>query len=682
MQKEEAQRIIRALTEELKEHNYRYYVLNNPTISDYDFDMKLETLARLEKEFPEFALKDSPVQRVGGEVTKVFQSVIHKFPMLSLGNTYSKEELIEFDERVKKTIGDDLEYICELKYDGVAIGLTYIDGMLTQAVTRGDGVQGDDITTNIKTIQSIPLTLRGNDFPHEFEMRGEVFMPRKAFDELNKQRLDIGDDPFANPRNAAAGSLKMQDSSEVAKRKLDCFLYFIYSDQLPFDTHYDNIIKAKEWGLKISPYMAKCRTIEEIFNFINEWDEHRHSLPFDIDGVVIKVNSYKQQKVLGFTTKSPRWAIAYKFKAERVLTKLMSISYQVGRTGVVTPVANLEPILLAGTIVKRATLHNFDIIQKLDVRLGDIVFIEKGGEVIPKIVSVDLSNRLSDSTPISIPEKCPACESPLYRSEGETLYYCTNEQTCPPQIKGKIEHFISRKAMNIDSLGEGKVEILFDNGLIKNIADLYDLQYEQLIGIEKKFSDEETGKTRAISFKQKTVENILKGIEASKTVPFERSLFAIGIRYVGETVARKLAVHFKTIDALASAEFDHLIEVEEIGEKIAESIIAYFNNISNLELITRLKSKGIQFEINEQNSFVKTNKLEGKSFVITGVFSHYSRDEFKKIIIENGGVNTSSISSKTGFLLTGDQPGEAKYNKAMKLGISILSEEEFLKMIL
>jgi DNA ligase (NAD+) len=529
----EAKKKIEFLTSELNEHNYRYYVLSSPTISDYDFDMMLKELEKLEQEFPEFAADDSPTKRVGGDITKDFKQVVHQYPMMSLGNTYSQQELIDFDARVKKVIEEEVEYVCELKYDGVAIGLKYENGRLIQAVTRGDGIQGDDVTANVKTIKSIPLRLRGKTYPEKIEVRGEVMLPHESFNQMNKLREENGEAPFANPRNAASGSLKMQDSAEVAKHKLDCFLYFILGENLPFDNHYDSIAEARKWGLKIPNYLVKCKTIDEILEFINYWDKERINLPFDIDGVVIKVNSYKQQEELGFTAKSPRWAISYKFKAERVSTKLLSIDYQVGRTGAVTPVANLYPVLLAGTTVKRASLHNADIIAKLDVRIGDIVFVEKGGEIIPKIIAVDLEKRPAGATQVVFAKNCPECGTGLIRQEGEAAFYCPNENGCPPQIKGKLEHFIGRKAMDIDSLGEGKIEMLFDQGLVHDVADLYDLKYDDLLGLEKTYPAEEGKREKKISFKEKTVENILNGIEKTREVPFHRVLFALGIRYVG-----------------------------------------------------------------------------------------------------------------------------------------------------
>ena len=558
----EAQQRIKELTDQINEHNYRYYVLAQPLITDYEFDRLMEELIRLEAEFPAFARADSPTRRVGGEITKEFRQVAHTYPMLSLGNTYSEEEVIEFDRRSQKLTGRDLVYVCELKFDGVAIGLRYDQGHLSLAVTRGDGMQGDDVTTNIKTIRSIPLQLRG-DFPAAFEIRGEVFLPRDGFDKLNQEREEIGDPPFANPRNAAAGSLKMQDSALVARRPLDCFLYHVLGDQLPFDNHYDNLMKAREWGLKVSPYIAKCHNVEEIFDFINYWNKARYELPFDIDGVVIKVNSYAWQQEMGFTAKSPRWAIAYKFKAEKAATRLLSIDFQVGRTGAITPVANLSPVFLAGTTVKRASLHNADIIRKLDVRIGDTVFVEKGGEIIPKIVGVDLTLRHSDAVPSEFIQVCPECRTPLIRREGEAIHYCPNEEGCPPQIKGKLEHFISRRAMNIESLGEGKIEMLYDSGLVKDVADLYSLTYQVLYGLEKTYMSEGEKKEKKISFREKTVKNILDGIEVSKEVPFSRVLYALGIRYVGETVAKKLARHYRSIDRLKNLIFGMILSVEK-----------------------------------------------------------------------------------------------------------------------
>ncbi|HOY30968.1 MAG TPA: NAD-dependent DNA ligase LigA [Bacteroidales bacterium] len=681
MDRESAKKRIAQLTEEINLHNYRYYALSAPVISDYDFDMLLEELIQLEKDFPDLALPDSPTQRVGGEITKNFTQVVHKNPMLSLGNTYSAEELSEFDQRVRKLLpGEEPEYICELKYDGVAIGLTYEKGSLRYAVTRGDGIRGDDVTTNVKTIKTIPLRLFGDDFPDEFEIRGEIILPRSEFERLNEERSEIGDLPFANPRNAASGSLKMQDSAEVAKRSLDCFLYHMIGEQLPFNNHYDNLAKARQWGFNIPRFIVKCRTIDEILEFIKEWDTAREELPFDIDGIVVKVNSYDQQKRLGFTAKSPRWAIAYKFKARQVVTKLLSVDFQVGRTGAVTPVANLEPVQLAGTIVKRASLHNADIIKKLDVRIGDMVFVEKGGEIIPKIVDVDWSQRDPASAELQFISTCPECGCRLERNEGEAAHYCPNENGCPPQLKGKIEHFISRKAMNIESLGEGKVGILFDNGLVRNIADLYDLKSEDLLGLEKEYVLEGREKTRVVKFREKTVENIIKGIQESGNVPFERVLYALGIRYVGETIARKLALHFGTIEELRKAGFEELKQAEEIGDIIAGSILKYFNDPLNIITMERLKEKGLQFSIQKKEVQKFSDKLNGRSFVVSGVFT-VSRDEIKELIEKHGGRNAGSVSAKTSFVLAGENMGPEKRKKAEKFNIPVISEDEFYAMI-
>ncbi len=680
MNKEKAKIKIGKLSEEIEKHNYNYYVLSNPVISDYDFDLLLEELIDLEKQFPDLIKSDSPTQRVGGEITKEFKQVTHKYPMLSLSNTYSEEEVMDFEKRVNKIIGHKSEYVCELKYDGVAICLIYKNGLLTQAVTRGDGVLGDDVIANVKTIRSIPIRLHG-DFPDEFEIRGEIYYPHDGFKKLNDERIEVGEDPFANPRNAASGTLKMQDSAEVAKRPLDCILYYCLGDKLPGKKHYNNLQDARKWGFKISKNIAVCKNLEEIFEFINDWNEARKKLPFDIDGVVIKVNSIAEQDKLGSTAKSPRWAIAYKYKAERVVTKLLSIDYQVGRTGAITPVANLKPILLAGTIVKRASLHNAGIISQLDVRIGDMVYVEKGGEIIPKIVGVDISKRPETAVKVKFIENCPECGTKLVRKEGEAIFYCPNESGCPPQIKGKLEHFISRKAMNIDSLGEGKIEMLYDNNLVLNIADLYDLKYEQLFGLEKIFPANENKKERKVSFKDKTVKNILNGIEASKQVPFERVLYALGIRYVGETVAKKLAYFNKNIDNIKNATFDDLVNIDEIGEKIAEAVIKYFKNKKYLEIIERLKSKGIQFEINKKTFAVKNNKLDNKSFVVSGVFKNFSRDEIKKLIEDYGGRNVSSVSSKTDFILAGENMGPGKLKKAQELNIPIISEDDFIEMM-
>jgi DNA ligase (NAD+) len=680
MTKDASKKRIDELVDELNEHNYNYYVLSSPTISDFEFDMKLKELEKLETAFPELASADSPTKRVGGEVTKEFRQVVHQYPMLSLGNTYSEQELTDFTNRVKKAIGENVEYVCELKYDGVAVGLRYENGRLVQAITRGDGEKGDDVTANVRTIKSIPLQLRGSEYPILFEIRGEVMLTHDAFEKLNEAKTEIGEAPFANPRNAASGSLKMQDSRLVAERNLDCFLYFILGENLPFGNHYDNLTEARKWGFKIPMFMAKCRTNDDIFDFINYWNNERNNLPFDIDGVVIKVNDFHLQQELGFTAKSPRWAISYKFKAERVSTKLLSIAYQVGRTGAVTPVANLEPVLLAGTTVKRASLHNADIIAKLDVRIGDTVFVEKGGEIIPKIIGVDLEKRSQEAQMVVFQQTCPECGEKLIRTEGESAFYCPNENGCPPQIKGKLEHFISRKAMNIDSLGEGKIELLFEKGLIHNIADLYDLKEKDLLGLEKVFPASEDKKERKISFQKKTTENILSALKASTNVPFPRVLFAIGIRYVGETVAKKLAEHFRNISNLQKASIEELILVSEIGATIAESVFNFLRKESNLQIIERLKSKGIQFEVKEIIE-KKSGKLDGKTFVVSGVFKHFQRDEVKIAIEENGGRNASSVSSKTDYIVAGDNMGPAKLEKATQLGVKIISEEEFIGMI-
>ncbi|MCL2028054.1 MAG: NAD-dependent DNA ligase LigA [Bacteroidales bacterium] len=670
---------IEQLSESLNQHNYDYYVLDKPTISDFEFDALLQELTLLEKAYPDCVLPNSPTQRVGGEITKMFKSVEHRYPMLSLGNTYSFEDLKDFDERIKKLVSRDFSYICELKYDGVAIGLRYENGLLTQAVTRGDGIKGDDVTTNVKTIQTIPLKLNGNDFPADFEIRGEIIMSHKSFESLNKSREEDGDDLFANPRNAASGSLKLQDSREVAKRKLDCFLYFLLGNEWVENTHEERLNKAQDMGFNTGHFFQKCENLNDVFDFINKWDEQRKKLPFDIDGVVIKVNEIKLWETLGYTAKSPRWAISYKFKAERVETKLQSVSYQVGRTGSITPVANLAPVKLAGTTVKRASLHNADVMEKLDLCEFDTVFVEKGGEIIPKIVGINQEKRDMFAQKIHFITNCPQCQTPLIRTDGEANHYCPNEDYCPPQIKGKIEHFISRKAMNLDSLGEGKIEMLYDNGLIKNVADLFDLNSDQLFGLEKIMIGEE-GKSKIVSFREKSVENILNALERAKTVPFERVLYALGIRFVGETVAKKLAKHFKTIQNLSKATLNELLEVDEIGEKIAESVLLYFSKSDHLELIERLANKGLQLEVHEDLLTPKSTILEGKTFVVSGVFSK-PRDEIKALVEQHSGKNTSSISAQTSYLLAGDKMGPEKLKKAERLKIPIISETELLAMI-
>lgn len=670
---------IEQLIDIINEHNYNYYVLDKPTISDYEFDLLLKELEKLEKEHPEFLFPHSPTQRVGGQPIKSFRQIEHKYPMLSLGNTYSEMELKDFDQRIRKLVNTDFKYVCELKFDGVAIGLTYKNGVLQYAVTRGDGIKGDDVTQNVKTIKSVPLKLKG-EYPDLFEVRGEIILPFAGFDAMNEERLNNGEEPFANPRNAASGSLKMQDPKDVAKRPLDCYVYFILSDNLPSNSHYQNLINIRKWGFKVSNYMALCDNVDDILDFINYWNTERFNLPFAIDGVVIKVDNIELWDVLGVTAKSPRWAISYKFKAERVLTELLSIDFQVGRTGTVTPVANLKPVQLAGTTVKRASLHNADFIKTMDIRVGDMVYVEKGGEIIPKIVGVEINERKPNSKEFEFIKKCPECGALLVRNEGEVAYYCPDEYNCPPQIKGKLVHFIQRKAMNIESLGEGKIEMLYDNGLIYHVPDLYTLTYEKLIGLEKVFESPENKKSKKISFQDKTVNNILKGIEQSKNVPFDKVLFALGIRYVGETVAKKLAKHFKSIDNIMSATFEELLSVEEIGEKIANSILKFFSDENNINTINKLKSFGIQMELYDDKKNIN-NVLNGKTFVVSGVFNNFSRESIKQSIENHGGKVSGSISSKTDFLLAGNNMGPEKLKKATSLNIPIISEEEYLEMI-
>lgn len=669
MNREEAKAKIEQLSAELHRHNFLYYQQSSPEISDRAFDLLLEELIQLEKQYPEFISENSPSQRVGGSITKSFKSVVHKYPMLSLGNTYSEQDLLDFDQRIQKTLETNYEYVCELKFDGLAIGLTYVNGQLKQAVTRGDGTKGDDVTNNVKTIQSVPLILPEGDYPAEFEIRGEIFMHRDTFDKLNKEREEIGEQTYANPRNFASGTLKMQDSSEVAKRNLDCYLYFLQSDDLNFETHYQSLSAAKKWGFKVSDTFKLCKNIQEVFDFIKYWDEHRHELSFDIDGIVIKINSYDQQEELGFTAKSPRWAISYKFKAAEVETKLLSVSYQVGRTGAITPVANLEPVLLAGTIVKRATLHNADQIEKLGLHENDVVKVEKGGEIIPKIIEVNLSKREANSKAIEYITDCPECGSTLIRKEGEAQHYCPNEDHCKPQIIGKMQHFTSRKAMNIDSLGDETIEQLYQQELVKGIDDIYRLKDKelQLLQLER--------------FGSKSVMNLLQGIEKSKEVPFEKVLFALGIRYVGETVAKKLAYAFKTIDALMKANFEDLIAVDEIGERIAQSIIAYFSKDEHIELINFLKAEGLQFEAEIKEIILEGDQLKDKTFLISGVFEKFSREELKEKIEKNGGKMVSSISAKLNYLVAGENMGPSKLQKAQSLNIPIITDEELLKMI-
>lgn len=671
---------IRELTDLIDYHNRQYYQLASPEISDYDFDMLLEELMNLEKCYPDLADPLSPTQRIGGEITKEFETFTHIRPMLSLGNTYSQEELADWDNRVVRQLGHRPVYVCELKYDGLAISLHYEDGKLVRAVTRGDGLRGDDVTANVKTIKSVPLRLIG-DFPLSFEIRGEVILPHSAFNALNNQREIDGDLPFANPRNAAAGSIKLQDSKEVSRRGLDCMLYFVLGESLGFTNHYDSLAAARTWGFKVPMYTIKAHSLADIYEFIDFWNVERNNLPFDIDGVVIKVNSFAEQEQLGYTAKSPRWAISYKFKAERVSTILLDIVYQVGRTGAITPVAVLEPVPLAGTTVKRASLHNADIISQLDVRIGDRVFVEKGGEIIPKIIGVDLENRDIHSSPVKFLSNCPECGTTLVRVPGEAAWYCPAEDTCPPQIKGKLEHFISRKAMNIDSLGEGKTEALFDHGLVSNIADFYDLKPEQLLNVVKVYDD--GLKRREVRFRDKTIKNLISSIEESKKVPFERVLFALGIRFVGETTAKKLAGYFKSIDALASASREQLISVDEVGDRIADSIVAWFSKEEHKEIIIRLKAAGLSFSA-EEPSERKGDELLDKKFVVSGTFEWngkpIARSIIQNFITSYGGVLVSSVSSKTNFIVAGDNMGPEKEKKAMALGVSIISLAELLQM--
>lgn len=655
------------LREELHVHNYNYYVLNAPVISDLEFDKLMRELQDLEALHPEYYDPNSPSVRVGSDLNKNFTQVEHKYPMLSLGNTYSQAEVTEFYERVSKSLNEEFELCCEMKYDGTSISLTYEDGKLVRAVTRGDGVRGDDVTDNVKTIRSIPLVLHGEGYPKNFEIRGEILMPWNVFEELNRER-ELREEPlFANPRNAASGTLKSQNSAVVANRKLDAYLYYLLGDNLPHDGHYENLQEAAKWGFKISHISRKARTLQEVFDFINYWDVERKNLPVATDGIVLKVNSLRQQRNLGYTAKSPRWAIAYKFQAERALTKLEKVTYQVGRTGAVTPVANLDPVQLSGTVVRRASLHNADIIASLDLHIGDMVYVEKGGEIIPKITGVEVSARPAGSEKVTFITHCPECGSELVRYEDEAAYYCTNETACPPQIKGKIEHFISRRAMNIEGLGPETVDLFYQEGLIHNIADLYTLQTADICRLER--------------MGEKSAENIIQGIERSKEVPYERVLFALGIRFVGETVAKKVAKAFRSIEALASANLVDLIHVDEIGEKIAGSIIQYFANEKNRILVERLRQSGLKLEADEEDLSGYSDKLKGMSIVISGVFARHSRDEYKALIEKHGGKNVGSISKKTSFILAGDNMGPSKLEKAQQLNIPIKDENEFLAMI-
>jgi DNA ligase (NAD+) len=672
---------IENLRAQINNLNYQYYTLDNPQISDYEFDILLKELEALEIEHPEFFDPSSPTQKVGGEITKSFKTARHKYPMLSLGNTYNREELYEFDNRIKKNIGSDFKYTCELKFDGAAIGITYINGRYSRAVTRGDGTQGDVVTANVRTIKSIPLIIEDDNLPEEFEVRGEIILSHKAFEKINAERLELGDPLFANPRNAASGSLKLQNSAVVAKRNLDCFIYALHSENLSFSGHYESLMKAKQWKFKVSEHTKLLNNIEEVFNYIDYWSAKRNELPFDIDGIVIKVDEYHNQQELGFTSKFPRWAISYKFKAERGLTELEDVIFQVGRTGAITPVAVLSPVSIAGTTVKRASLYNEDRINELDLHFGDNVYVEKGGEIIPKIVGVEISNRHPSAYKINFITHCPQCKTELIRNTGESLHYCPNAKNCPPQIQGKIEHYISRRAMNIETLGEGKIEALIQNKLITNIADLYDLSEDKLLGLEKTIIDEETGKSKTISFREKTVSNILNAIESSKEIPYERVLFGIGIRHLGETVAKKLSKHFRSIDELKNASLEDLTNIHEIGERIAQSISDYFKDADNLEIIEKLKKAGIKLEALDSSEEALGSALNGLSFVVSGTFKKYSRDEIKNLIEQNGGKNISSISSKTSYVVAGDNMGPQKLQKANDLKVPIISEEDLEDLI-
>ena len=658
---------IKALRSELEQHNYNYYVLSSPTISDKEFDDKMSELQKLEEEHPEFFDPHSPTQRVGSDLSKEFEQVEHKYPMLSLGNTYSEADIREFYERTAKALNEPFEIVAELKYDGTSISLVYENGRLVRAITRGDGTRGDDVTDNFLTIRSIPLKLQGDDYPENFEIRGEILLPWAEFDRLNKEREEQEEPLFANPRNAASGTLKQQNPAIVAARKLDAYLYYVLGENLPADTHYGNLEAARKWGFKIPDVIRICNSVEDILKYIEYWDTERKNLPVATDGIVLKVNSLRQQKNLGFTAKSPRWAIAYKFQAERACTRLNSVSFQVGRTGAVTPVANLEPVLLAGTVVKRASLHNADIIASLDLHIGDNVYVEKGGEIIPKIVGVDVDSRsfmMGDK--VSFIKKCPECGSLLFRPEGEAAHYCPNTNGCPPQIKGRIEHFVTRKAMNIN-IGPETIEALYDAGLVKNIADLYDLKMTDLLSLER--------------WAEKSARNLMESLRESKQVPFERVLFALGIRYVGETVAKRLALVFHSMDRIRNASFEELVSTNEIGERIAQSVVDYFADENNMAILARLENTGLQMKVSEESLASRSDKLQGLTIVISGTFSSFSRDEYKNMIEQNGGKNVGSVSKKTSFILAGENVGPAKLEKASKLGVRIVSEEEFLKML-
>lgn len=658
---------IEALRSELEQHNYNYYVLSAPTISDKEFDEKMKELQDLEAAHPEYYDPNSPTQRVGSDLSKEFEQVQHRYPMLSLGNTYSEEEVRDFYERTERSLNEPFEIVAELKYDGTSISLWYEKGRLVRAVTRGDGSKGDDVTANVKTIRSVPLRLRGNDYPEEVEIRGEILLPWAEFDRLNKEREEQEEPLFANPRNAASGTLKQQNPAIVAARKLDAYLYYVLGEHLPADTHYGNLEAARRWGLKIPDVIKVCHNLQDIFDYIHYWDTERKNLSVATDGIVLKVNSLRQQKNLGFTAKSPRWAIAYKFQAERAETRLNSVSFQVGRTGAVTPVANLEPVLLAGTVVKRASLHNADIIEGLDLHIGDQVYVEKGGEIIPKIVGVNTEARtMMIGEKVRFITRCPECKTPLVRPEGEAAHYCPNDSGCPPQIKGRIEHFVTRKAMNIN-IGPETVEDLFNVGLVKNIADLYDLRITDLLTLER--------------WAEKSARNLMNSLRESKAVPFERVLYALGIRYVGETVAKRLASSFHSIDRLMEASFEQLVDVDEIGDRIAQSVVAYFSDAENRQIVERLRAHGLQMEVSEEVLANRSERLKGLTFVISGTFTQHSRDEYKAMIEQHGGKNTGSVSGKTSYILAGENMGPAKLEKAAKLGVRIIREDEFLKMI-
>ncbi len=666
MDKATARDRILELRKELDEHNYRYYVLAEPVISDYDYDEMMKELISLEREYPGFLDASSPSQRVGSDISREFRQVRHRYPMLSLDNTYSREELVEFDKRIKKTVSGPFDYVCELKYDGVAVSLTYVDGLLQMAVTRGDGEQGDDVTSNVKTIRSVPLKLRGGDYPREFEIRGEILLPREGFTRLNRERKERGENLFANPRNAAAGTLKIQNSSIVARRPLDCIIYRVLGDSLPYNAHYENLAKAGEWGFKISEQTRKCKGLDDIFDFIDHWDKYRAELPFETDGVVVKLNDFRLHNQLGYTAKTPRWAIAYKFSAERAATRITSVEFQVGRTGAITPVANLEPVQLAGTTVRRASLHNEEQMRILDIHSGDTVFVEKGGDIIPKIIGVDKGRRDTRSHAIEFIDKCPACSTPLEKEAGEAKHYCPAINTCPPQILGRIEHFVSRRAMNIN-MAEATVRQLFEKGLIRDVGDLYSLDTEALMGLDR--------------FARRSAEKLIQSIENSKSLPWHRILYALGIRYVGETVARKLASSFPSFDELMDASEDDLLSVDEVGERIASSVLDYLSRPGSIIIIKKLKNAGLKMEDRPGLPKNQDKKLEGKKFVISGTFGHHSRDQLKTLIEQNGGTNVSAVSSNVDFLIGGENAGPSKLKKAQELNIQVISEDEFSDMI-